>query len=178
VNPGQDDPDAADLLDLDPGLEDGTSPGSSSGRTPAGGHARGMPGYAAAESAATTQAARARWDAAARSVRLPYSGITLSDEGVRENARGPAVRCGFPSDRGTSQRGPGRVVLCSRYELFALGRGSGMIPAGRADMPGPARIGDEIPVLAPESPPASGLTARARPEAGPGIYVVVLRIST
>jgi len=53
-----------------------------------------------------------------------------------------------------------------------------MIPAGRADMPGPARIGDEIPVLAPESRRPVGLTARARPEAGPGIYVAVLRIST
>jgi len=75
---------------------------------------------------------------------------------VGENARRAAVRCGFPSDRGASQCGPGSVVLCSRYELFALGRESGMIPAGRADMPGPARIGDEITVLAPESPPASG----------------------
>jgi len=38
--PGQDDPDAAGLLDLDPRPEMGTSPGSSSGQDPAGGHAR------------------------------------------------------------------------------------------------------------------------------------------
>jgi hypothetical protein len=56
----------------------GTSPGSSSRPDPG---RRTCPGYAAAESAATVQAARAPWDAAARSVRLPYSGITLSDEG-------------------------------------------------------------------------------------------------
>jgi hypothetical protein len=49
----------------------------------AGPRQAGVPGYAAAELAATAQAARARWDAAARSVRLPYSGITLSDEGGR-----------------------------------------------------------------------------------------------
>jgi hypothetical protein len=52
-----------------------------------------------------------------------------------------------------------------------------MIPAGRADMPGPARIGDEIPVLAPESPPASGRDGEGEAR-GPGKYVVVLRIST
>jgi hypothetical protein len=76
--PGQDDPDAAAVLDLDPGPEDGHQPRVIQR---AGPRQADMPGYAAAESAATAQAARAPWDAAARSVRLPYSGITLSDEG-------------------------------------------------------------------------------------------------
>ena len=45
-NPGQDDPDAAGVLDLDSGPEMGTSPGSSNGPEPGSGHARDRHGEA------------------------------------------------------------------------------------------------------------------------------------
>ena len=54
-------------LDLDPGPQMDTSPGSSSGPEPGG----PVPGNAEAEPAAAAQAARAQADAAARIAHLP-----------------------------------------------------------------------------------------------------------
>jgi hypothetical protein len=93
--PGQDDPDAADVLDLDPGLEDGTSPGSSSGPDPG---RRACPGTPQRN---WPPRPRARWDAAALSVRHPYSGITLSDGGgPGERTRILPADMGGPADSG------------------------------------------------------------------------------
>jgi hypothetical protein len=117
--PGQDDPDAAAVLDLDPGPEDGHQPRVIQR---AGPRQADMPGYAAAESAATAQAARAPWDAAARSVRLPYSGITLSDEG------GPGERTRTRRSVRVGETAPGWLRPCITVILRAMSRWRGRLP--------------------------------------------------
>jgi hypothetical protein len=81
-NPGQDDPDAADVLDLDswPGTD--TSLGHLTARNPARGHARERCG----EADIRDQTPRPEEDTAARSA-YPSPRITLSDEAAeRERA--------------------------------------------------------------------------------------------
>ena len=77
-NPGHDEPDAAGVLDLDPGSEIGTGPGSPSGPNPEGGHARERRGEAAAAAQATGAGGCGCPERPSS-----YSGITLSDEGAQ-----------------------------------------------------------------------------------------------
>src|SRR6266704_5930562 len=99
--PGQDDPDAPTSSIWIPGWRMAPVLGYPAGRTPAGGRARVRRGGAGRHGPA--QAARARSDAAARSVRRPYSGITLSDEGgpgertrTRRSGASPGLPTGLP----------------------------------------------------------------------------------
>ena len=97
--------------------------GHPAGRTPAGGHARVRRGGAGRHGPGRQGAG----GCGCPERPSPCSGITLSDEGVRENARGPAVRGGHriefgglgdhaASDvrRGDANR-PGGVVLACRW---------------------------------------------------------------
>jgi hypothetical protein len=75
--PGQDDTDAAGVLDLDARPEMDTSPGRPMVRT----RQAAMPGYATAELAAAAQTAKGPGGSGCPGVHL-CSGITLSDEGA------------------------------------------------------------------------------------------------
>ena len=93
-NPGQDDPDAAGVLDLDSGPEMGTSPGSSNGPEPGRRPCPGTPWR--------SRPPRPR-PPGRRRIRLPgasilYLGITLSDE-RGEGERAHCRRSARPSDR-------------------------------------------------------------------------------
>jgi len=88
-NPGQDDPDAAGVLDLDSGPEMGTSPGSSNGPEPGRRPCPGTPWR--------SRPPRPR-PPGRRRIRLPgasilYLGITLSDE----RGEGERAHCRFRS---------------------------------------------------------------------------------
>jgi hypothetical protein len=103
-NPGQDDPDAAGVLDLDSGPEMGTSPGSSNGPEPGRRPCPGTPWR--------SRPPRPR-PPGRRRIRLPgasilYLGITLSDE-----------------------RGEGERAHCRRYGRFS---GDLMLAADRNRM--------------------------------------------
>jgi len=81
-NPGQDDPGAAGVLDLDPGSETGTGPRASSGPDPAGGHAR----VRAAEPATAVQAVRRR------RMRLPGASVSLIRHHAERRGRSGRTR--------------------------------------------------------------------------------------
>ena len=109
-NPGQDDPDAAGVLDLDSGPEMGTSPGSSNGPEPGRRPCPGTPWR--------SRPPRPR-PPGRRRIRLPgasilYLGITLSDE----RGEGERAHCRRSVLERSSQRPPletrrrGRSEFC------------------------------------------------------------------
>jgi len=80
-----------------------------------------------------------------RDARLSWGGLPASGRGLssaRPDACHLIVRCGFPSDRGTSQSRPGKIVLCSAYELFAVGAGIRGDPGGPGGNASSASIHD------------------------------------
>jgi hypothetical protein len=82
AEPGQDDPGAAGVLDLDPGPETGTGPqGASSGPDP---RQAAMPGYAAADPARRSPGRQGAGGCGGPERPSPCFGITLSDEGGPE----------------------------------------------------------------------------------------------
>jgi hypothetical protein len=104
--PGQDGPDAAGVLDLGPGPEMGTSPGSSTGPNLAGGPTRERRSGAGRRGPGRQGAGGCGCPERPR----PYSGVTLSDEeGSRRTRAVPPFCTGtIPSVRsiGDAQNGP------------------------------------------------------------------------
>ena len=136
-NPGQHDPDAAGVLDLNPAPEMGAGPGSSSGPHPADGHVRERRGGAGRYD----QVARAQQDAAAQNLR-PLPDITLSDErgqGERALTRRSArsARCDRPAHAVPGTGGSALRGAASRPPSAPAVRDGCLSPSGR-DRPTPS----------------------------------------
>jgi hypothetical protein len=130
-NPGQDDPDAAGVLDLDSGPEMGTSPGSSNGPEPGRRPCPGTPWR--------SRPPRPR-PPGRRRIRLPgasilYLGITLSDE-RGEGERAHCRRSGVRHER--ERRRVLSLITGSSARMFPGGE---PWQAGRDLAPGPAAPG-------------------------------------
>jgi hypothetical protein len=103
AEPGQDDPGAAGVLDLDPGPETGTGPqGHPAGLTP---RQAAMPGYAAADPARRGPGRQGAGGCGGPERPSPCFGITLSDEGG-------------PGERARTRPAPIMASLCVNGASF------------------------------------------------------------